>query len=77
MSVAATQDSVLLTLDFSPLKMTDEVFYEFCQRNQDFRFEIDGRGSLIVTAPGGLETANATAKSTSSSGYGRRKVRAV
>ncbi len=57
MSVAATQDSVLLTLDFSPLKMTDEVFYEFCQRNQDFRFEIDGRGSLIVTAPGGLETS--------------------
>src|SRR5438132_10801270 len=77
MSVAPIQDSVLLTLDISPLKMTDQQFYEFCRRNQDFRFEIDGTGSLIVTSPGGLETSRATAKSIFSSGYGQRKVRSV
>ena len=58
MSVAATQDSVLLTLDFSPLKMTDEQFYEFCQRNQDFRFEMDKEGNLIIMPPTVLETSN-------------------
>lgn len=57
MSVTATHDSVLLTLDFSPLHMTDEEFYEFCQRNQDFRFEMDKEGNLIVTPPTFLETS--------------------
>src|SRR3989442_6929500 len=55
MSVAEAQVSVLFTLDISPLKITDEEFYEFCQCNEDFRFEIDGRGSLIVISPGCLE----------------------
>ncbi len=58
MSVVATEDSVLLTLDFSPLKMTDEQFYEFCQRNQDFRFEMDKEGNLIIMPPTVLETSN-------------------
>ena len=62
MSVAATQDSVLLTLDFSPLKMTDAEFYEFCQRNQDFRFEMDKEGNLIVMPPTFLETSRKNTK---------------
>ena len=62
MSVAATQDSVLLTLDFSPLKMTDAEFYEFCQRNQDFRFEMDKEGNLIVRPPTFLETSRKNTK---------------
>jgi len=62
MSVTATQDSVLLTLDFSPLKMTDEEFYEFCQRNQDFRFELDKEGNLIVMPPTFLETSRRNLK---------------
>ena len=62
MPVAATQDSVLLTLDFSPLKMTDAEFYEFCQRNQDFRFEMDKEGNLIVMPPTFLETSRKNTK---------------
>ena len=57
MSVTATRDLVLLMLDISPLKMTDKEFYEFCQCNEDFRFEIDGRGNLIVISPGCLEAS--------------------
>src|SRR6266581_4407821 len=62
MSVVATEDSVLLTLDFSPLKMTDEEFYEFCRRNQDFRFEMDKEENLIVTPPTFLETSRKNLK---------------
>ena len=62
MSVVATEDSVLLTLDFSPLKMTDEEFYEFCRRNQDFRFEMDKEGNLIVMPPTFLETSRKNLK---------------
>src|SRR5947207_14375670 len=62
MSVVATEDSVLLTLDFSPLKMTDEEFYEFCRRNQDFRFEMDKEGNLIVMPPTFLETSRKNVK---------------
>ncbi len=62
MSVTATQDSVLLTLDFSPLKMADKEFYEFCQRNQDFRFEMDKEGNLIVMPPTFLESSHKNLK---------------
>jgi len=58
MSVAVQQDSVLFTLDMRPLKMTDKAFYEFCQRNKDYRFEMDKRGNLIVMPPTFLETSN-------------------
>jgi Uma2 family endonuclease len=36
--------------------MTDKTFYEFCQRNKDFRFEMDKRGNLIIMPPTFLET---------------------
>lgn len=58
MSAAVQQDSILFTFDVRPLKMTDKAFYEFCQRNKDFRFEMDKRGHLIIMPPTFLETSN-------------------
>jgi Uma2 family endonuclease len=57
-TTAATKDSILFTFDVRPLKMTDKAFYEFCQSNKDFRFEMDKRGNLIITPPTFLETSN-------------------
>ena len=62
MSVAVQQDSILFTFDVRPLKMTDKSFYEFCQRNKDFRFEMDKRGNLIIMPPTFLETSRKNAK---------------
>jgi len=62
MSVAVKEDSVLFTFDVRPLKMTDEAFYEFCQRNKDYRFEMDKRGNLIIMPPTFLETSRKNAK---------------
>ena len=58
MATAIKQDSVLFTFDVRPLKMTDAAFYEFCQRNKDFRFEMNRKGELIIMAPTALETSN-------------------
>ena len=57
MAATVTENSETLTFDVRPLKMTDEIFYEFCQRNQDFRFEMDKRGNLIIMPPTFLETS--------------------
>ncbi len=62
MSTAVKQDSVLFTFDVRPLKMTDRVFYNFCQSNKDFRFEMDKRGNLIIMPPTFLETSRKNAK---------------
>jgi Uma2 family endonuclease len=62
MSVAVKQDSILFTFDVRPLKMTDKAFYEFCQRNKDYRFEMDKRGNLIIMPPPFLETSGKNAK---------------
>lgn len=55
MSAGVREDFVVLTFDVRPLKMTDEIFYEFYQRNKDFRFEINRRGNLIIMLPPFLE----------------------
>jgi Uma2 family endonuclease len=57
MATAVKQDSILFTFDVRPFKMTDRTFYEFCQRNKDFRFELDKRGNLIIMPPTFLETS--------------------
>ncbi len=62
MATAIQQDSILFTFDVRQLKMTDKTFYEFCQRNKDFRFEMDKRGNLIVMPPTFLETSRKNAK---------------
>ena len=58
MATAVLENSILFTFDVRPLKMTDQTFYEFCQRNKDFRFEMDKRGNLIIMPPTFLETSN-------------------
>lgn len=65
MSATVKQDSVLFTFDVRPLKMTDAAFYEFCQRNRDFRFEMNRKGELIIMPPTAIETSRKNAKITS------------
>ncbi|CAN5604499.1 Uma2 family endonuclease [soil metagenome] len=62
MSTAVKPDSILFTFDVRPLKMTDKTFYEFCQRNKNFRFEMDKKGNLIIMPPTFLETSRKNAK---------------
>lgn len=62
MSTAIKPDSILFTFDVRPLKMTDKTFYEFCQRNKNFRFEMDKKGNLIIMPPTFLETSRKNAK---------------
>jgi len=47
------------TLDLHQLlQLTDEQFYELCQKNRDLRIERTARGDLIIMAPTGGETGN-------------------
>lgn len=56
--IGTTQiDAINITLDLYPFQMTDEAFYKFCQRNKDYRFELDKRGKLIIMPPTFLETS--------------------
>lgn len=56
-TVKQQQISIPFKLDVRPLKMSDRAFYDFCQRNQDFRFEINAKGELIIMPPTTLETS--------------------
>ena len=56
MAATVTQDSILFTFDVRPLKMTDKAFYDFCQSNKDFRFEMNRKGELIIMPPTAIET---------------------
>src|SRR5687768_15171590 len=58
MSTAVQTDSILFTFDVRPLKMTDKAFYEFTQRNKDYRFEMNAKGELIIMPPTTLETSD-------------------
>ena len=58
MSTTIEKDAVWFTFDVRPLKMTDAAFYEFCQRNKDYRFEMDKKGNLLIMPPTSLETSN-------------------
>lgn len=58
MSNIAQKDFAVISFDVRPLKMTDQIFYEFCQSNEGYQFEMDKRGNLIVMPPTGLETSN-------------------
>lgn len=42
-----------LTID-----LTDEQFFELCQKNRDYRFERTPQGELIIMPPTGSETGN-------------------
>ncbi|MBW4482127.1 MAG: Uma2 family endonuclease [Tildeniella torsiva UHER 1998/13D] len=46
-----------ITLTFPPsLELTDEAFFQLCQRNSDVRFERTATGELIVMSPLGGES---------------------
>lgn len=46
-----------ITLNFPPsLNLTDEAFFQLCQRNSDVRFERTASGELIVMSPLGGES---------------------
>ena len=57
MSTAVLEDRLEYIFDVTPLKMTDETFFEFCQRNKDFRFEMNSEGELEIMPPTTLETS--------------------
>lgn len=47
------------------LEMTDDQFYEFCQKNSDLKFERNAKGEIIIMPPTGGETGNRNATLTS------------
>ena len=57
------------TINFpSPLKLTinltDEQFWQLCQRNREYRFELNDRGDLIIMSPTGSDTGRRNIKIT-------------
>ncbi|MGB5963190.1 MAG: Uma2 family endonuclease [Coleofasciculaceae cyanobacterium] len=46
------------------IDLTDEQFFELCQKNRDYRFERTAQGELIIMPPTGSETGNHNGKIT-------------
>lgn len=46
------------------IDLTDEQFFELCQKNRDYRFERTANGELIIMPPTGSETGNYNGKLT-------------
>ncbi|HAG81555.1 MAG TPA: hypothetical protein DCL61_10385, partial [Cyanobacteria bacterium UBA12227] len=40
------------------IDLTDEQFFDVCQRNRDYRFERTKSGELVIMSPTGSETGN-------------------
>ncbi|MCP2729989.1 Uma2 family endonuclease [Limnofasciculus baicalensis] len=40
------------------IDLTDEQFFDLCQRNRDYQFERTGLGELLIMSPTGSETGN-------------------
>ncbi|NEN93928.1 MAG: Uma2 family endonuclease, partial [Okeania sp. SIO3H1] len=48
-----------LTIELnSVIDMTEEQFFQLCQKNPDLRFERNAKGDLIIMSPTGGETGN-------------------
>ncbi|WP_019502840.1 Uma2 family endonuclease [Pseudanabaena sp. PCC 6802] len=46
-----------LTVSLKPaIELTDEQFFQLCQKNTDLRFERNAQGDLIIMAPAGSDT---------------------
>lgn len=60
-------DTIAVSLP-SPLQLsidlTDEQFWQLCQRNRDYRFERNAQGDLIVMSPTGSDTGRRNIKIT-------------
>jgi hypothetical protein len=48
----------VLTLNLDRVHLTDEQFWQLCQRNRDWQFELTATGELMVMAPVGGESGN-------------------
>lgn len=46
----------LLTLNLESIALTDDQFYELCQRNPEFQFELTANGHLVIMTPVGGES---------------------
>jgi Uma2 family endonuclease len=43
-----------ITIDLKPvIELTDEQFYQLCQKNPDIKFERSAKGELIIMSPTG------------------------
>ncbi|BAY45171.1 hypothetical protein SAMD00079811_27730 [Scytonema sp. HK-05] len=52
-----------ITLNLKPvIELTDEQFYQLCQKNPDVKFERSAKGELIIMSPTGGETGNCNAE---------------
>ena len=47
-----------IRLDFSTIHLTDEQFYQLCQKNPEQPLELTAKGVLIVMPPVGGESGN-------------------
>ncbi len=64
------------TIDFSSvIKLTDDQFYELCQKNSDIKFERNAQGELIIMPPTGGETGNCNAEITIDFGIWNRQIK--
>ncbi|GAB4147155.1 MAG: Uma2 family endonuclease [Cyanobacteria bacterium J069] len=48
----------LLTLNLESIALTDDQFYDLCQRNPEFQFELTANGHLVIMTPIGGESGN-------------------
>ncbi len=53
-----------LTIDIDVINLSDEQFFQLCQKNRDLRFERNAKGDLIIMPPTGGETGNRNASVT-------------
>ena len=64
------------TIDLSSvIKLTDDQFYELCQKNSDVKFERNAKGELIIMSPTGGETGNCNAEITIDFGIWNRQTK--
>jgi Uma2 family endonuclease len=48
-----------ITLNLKPvIELSDEQFYQLCQKNPDIKFERNAKGELLIMSPTGGETGN-------------------
>jgi Uma2 family endonuclease len=48
----------VLTLNLDAIHLTDDQFFELCQRNQDLRLERNHKGELLIMPPVGAESGS-------------------
>ena len=56
-----------ITLDYPlqlSINLTDEQFWQLCQRNREYRFEANSKGDLIIMPPTGSDTGRRNIKIT-------------